>query len=576
LIHPLFSDVKKSIEDHLGDLLREWCIAHFINLILLDAFGWHIDKSKSKNPEARDVIETHRSLIESINKGKSLKKAFEDQQEKVGRKGNQIMKLKNAPHHRWSSIEVVFYRQLQLWNCIAEAYKTENLTNPIATLRRVTVEFLSLLTPVRTIQVIAQKTKEFVVVEVLTMMIALYKNELNPNEPLRLEEPRTINDALTSDPPPVMRNPEALDLRTRKVRKMMREGFNTRFFNRYHPIKAWHNWRIVFGTRIGGDIHAGNVSIRLLRFDYVVDMLMLLWPNMNDGRHLKDCCSEVDISTRDLSGVSMTGRTIKDLRDKMTELLKAALWRKIKEYCLFPAQRLLEKEQNRQDSQVSSPSAPTTPPPRKRQRGDAAAAAGLESPEAEEAAAVAPEEHDNITAEKIVDEEVERFLKIRETWPNDKRKCSYHDFVKWWKNYEDQFYCLSLVARALAGVPPGSGGLECDIGSFKDIISSRRGSLDPGLVDMHMTVKLNPSLHELDTRKVPSLGKKWEDYVPKRPDLPLECFQRLDANEDGQEASTAAAAAAARAPPPASAAEAAAAAEDSEDSMDRMIREIAN
>ena len=82
-----------------------------------------------------------------------------------------------------------------------------------------------------------------------------------------------------------------------------------------------------------------------------------------------------------------------------------------------------------------------------------------------------------------------------------------------------------------------------------------------------MTVKLNPSLHELDTRKVPSLGKKWEDYVPKRPDLPLEHFQRLDANEDGQEATTATAAA--RAPPPASAA----AAEDSEDSMDRMIRD---
>ena len=38
---------------------------------------------------------------------------------------------------------------------------------------------------------------------------------------------------------------------------------------------------------------------------------------------------------------------------------------------------------------------------------------------------------------------------------------------------------------------PGSGGLECDIGGIRDVISERRGSLGPGMVAVAMFLKLN-------------------------------------------------------------------------------------
>ncbi len=48
--------------------------------------------------------------------------------------------------------------------------------------------------------------------------------------------------------------------------------------------------------------------------------------------------------------------------------------------------------------------------------------------------------------------------------------------------------CLPMVAKAIFGMLPGSGALECDIGGFKDIIAPKRGLLDPGMVEVLLMV----------------------------------------------------------------------------------------
>jgi len=50
------SDVKRALEK-VFVTYREWCISHLTHLALVDAFGCHLDKTKSKNIEARSVIE---------------------------------------------------------------------------------------------------------------------------------------------------------------------------------------------------------------------------------------------------------------------------------------------------------------------------------------------------------------------------------------------------------------------------------------------------------------------------------------------------------------------------------------
>jgi len=72
---------------------------------------------------------------------------------------------------------------------------------------------------------------------------------------------------------------------------------------------------------------------------------------------------------------------------------------------------------------------------------------------------------------------------------------------------------------------PGSGGLENDIGAFKDIISAKRESLDPGMVEVLIVVKLNKSLAEFNTLAVGELSSQsWKEKIPRHPDFPADYF----------------------------------------------------
>ena len=85
---------------------------------------------------------------------------------------------------------------------------------------------------------------------------------------------------------------------------------------------------------------------------------------------------------------------------------------------------------------------------------------------------------------------------------------------------------MQKVAKAIFSMLPGSGGLENDIGAFKDIISPKRESLDPGMVEVLLVVKLNKSLAEFNTLEVKVLrrGDTWKEKLPRRPDFPADYF----------------------------------------------------
>ena len=91
------------------------------------------------------------------------------------------------------------------------------------------------------------------------------------------------------------------------------------------------------------------------------------------------------------------------------------------------------------------------------------------------------------------------------------------------------------MAGQLFGCKPGSGGLECDIGGIPDIVSARRGSLGPGMVEVAMFLKLNKKDAIRDPRKVPSLGRLWQGSIPGRPEYPPAYFDEENFSSDDEE-----------------------------------------
>ncbi len=79
---------------------------------------------------------------------------------------------------------------------------------------------------------------------------------------------------------------------------------------------------------------------------------------------------------------------------------------------------------------------------------------------------------------------------------------------------------------------PGAGGLECDIGGVGDIIAPKRGSLDPGLVEVNLMLRVNKTLQELETINTKRLGSNWQQQIPKRPYYPADYFEDEEENED--------------------------------------------
>jgi hypothetical protein len=124
---------------------------------------------------------------------------------------------------------------------------------------------------------------------------------------------------------------------------------------------------------------------------------------------------------------------------------------------------------------------------------------------------------------------------MTETWNNTDRKCDEEgkDMLKWWTRYERHFPCLRVVAFAVNGFLAGSGGLECDIGSFKDIITAKRSSLSSPVIEVLMMIKLNKTLNISNTNDIPRLSDDtWERNWPKgRPELPPAYFAAVEADE---------------------------------------------
>jgi len=225
------SDVKRALEV-VFPTIREWCVSHLLHLALADAFGSHVDPKKTKNSEVRELMNSCRKVIETVNKSKLLKIKVDN---KMLDEFGTICKLRNSPTHRWSAMEDVLMRLLKYWNVLAFAFNECRSEFAVKNDKKVLIELRSIIHPVRHIQIVAQKTKELVVFQVYLLLMHLYFGQLNPLNSLEIYDAsltidlngeRVMDEGNHLDRlvPTAKLAPNELDPRTRRVREKLYEA----------------------------------------------------------------------------------------------------------------------------------------------------------------------------------------------------------------------------------------------------------------------------------------------------------------------------------------------------------------
>jgi len=131
----------------LVDAHTEWCGGHWLNRLMIDGFGCSIDPAKSKNVEARKIIEAVKKTVEKINKSDKLMQLFGEQL--VNDCMNQNIRLQNTPHHRWSNLEELLFKMLCLWQQVIQTFAVSGSVAPIHGMMPVLKEFWTVLSNVK-------------------------------------------------------------------------------------------------------------------------------------------------------------------------------------------------------------------------------------------------------------------------------------------------------------------------------------------------------------------------------------------------------------------------------------------
>jgi hypothetical protein len=431
--------------------------------------------------------------------------------------------------HRWGSTEITLVGVLGHWDDLACAHLDANKSvewRAMEDIKVVLGEFHSILRPLRHVQTLSQSGSKFNLLDAVLNLSACYRNvcQGNHNTVSMLWPAPPIGSSYEDRP---SRTSDQLDPRSRLVLQKLRNALDSRYFFRFHPIKSLGR------ASDFARLTESNVTLADFKASYLFELAQLFHPELYKGDFIDANCACSNIADSELASLPDSW-SLQAIRIHQASLLKAALWKKIRELASIAGRDLLPHRNTVSQSPsslllsqdtvlMSQPATPPSRPSRKRMRSTAAQL-GLGSPvSSEDGSVTSPALPASVS--EMVDTEIQRYKTMGRWWKHDRseRTLESRTAIQWWTLWgEREFPCLTRVALALFGLLPGSGALECDIGTFKDVIPPKRARLEPAAVEMHIVVSRNKDLTELDPgRLVPVPHTSWERLYPSRPLSPV-------------------------------------------------------
>lgn len=476
------SDVKRLLSKCV-DRPREWCIAHIINLCLVDAFGVSLHANKCKNPEAREVSAALRRVLEHVNKSDY---AWTKIQEAQINSSGKSERLANFIQQRWSSAREVYRKFLKNFS-ILQNYFNERATMawPENVSKRVVQEYFSILQaldePLR-----ASQSDADLSTKAISQLQIVYAR-FTPGKPLQLY---ATDGKMTN-----IRNFEDLVPSTQKVLTTLYEALSVRYFHRYDPVDA-----LVDPLKAGSKVELVGTDFK---FNYIFELCQLLVPMLRNGNFL----------TSFIEGRAKKIESTVAKQKKITVLHK--------ERIVHAAWNILKQSAERSRLEVGEITSETG-----LKRKASSIGGNDEEPEnvllrlsgsSWSPAKIRPLKEKKSKAEgskdiaDLLQLEIDKYL-LPNTGLDEVQRDEALEF--WCDELKGKrFPTLARFALAFLSARPSSAGLERDFSPISDIITRKRANLSPWFTEVLTVLKLNTRLFPDDLSRVKSNEREHDSVI---------------------------------------------------------------
>lgn len=223
----------------------DWCGCHLADRAAEHAFGTSADPQKSKNKEARRVVQLVIKAAAKVNQSHIFKQKFDEAQlDTLG----EVLKISKHAPQRWLSLVRVMERIIRLWHVFRKVYANEGVEFPLDkdNNKDDILQLYSLLQPLSAITRDGQYGAVPMSAEIHLAFAVLKQEVLDPEQPLRVfdipatpgspeaEQANEEHDGKKGKPPSPHKMVEPEDLRpvTIKTREELAKALVQKLYSR--------------------------------------------------------------------------------------------------------------------------------------------------------------------------------------------------------------------------------------------------------------------------------------------------------------------------------------------------------
>lgn len=477
------SDIKRLMEKTI-ERPREWCIAHLLNCVLVDSFGVSQHERNCKNVQARKVTASLRRIVEHVNKSDKARKKLKELQIKEGGKEE---RLANFIHQRWASAYLVYKKFLRNFHLLQEYINTSavSCTWPSLLTLKIVQEFYSILKLIW--DVIRESQNERSLASISVSKLQLIYLDLSVRAPI------PIFDTNAEESRVELRNFSELHELTQGVLNRLKNALDIRFFNRYHPTKAFKKGRI--STK-------GECA-----FSYLFDLCHLLTPSLRHGYVLRGLVAEVLKTSGDDLDTRKVEKHFKKIMDEAFSILITTVVR-VEGYI---DQKLLyaDSMETSRKNQSKRTNAPTTALDELsnifNSKGERIRSSRLSTRSTTDQIV-----NETIETKSIQEEIKDQIVVYRRQNKELDNITPKKDVLGFWRveSKGNRFPLLARMALSILSVKASAAGIERDFSPASDIMTRKRAKLKPWMAQVLVGIKLKQGLLPEDLMEI----KEMDDF----------------------------------------------------------------